>query len=256
MAEPADGLWPVVKVLDQMDRYYVAYMLIHNWYRWRDDGGALPTLTALQKVVGLSPRQSVDFVAMLATHRFITVECAPNDRRAKLLAPCANLIAAIGRSGRLFVAAADGIERRADRSAGLSDHGRLGRLLMRSASMVLASGSLLSPFPRVLRFAERTGGYPLLAAVMGAYYAIHVPHAPEGSTLNARALAQRFGVSPTHVSNLLSESRQLGWFSIGSDGALTALADDLREEFEQWSAWQMAHYTALMVPDTSRPPAL
>ncbi len=245
-------MWPVVKVLDQMERYYVAYMLIHNWYAWRDGCGALPTLSALRKIVGLSPRQTIDFVAMLATHRFITVENAASDRRARLLAPCPGLIVEIGRSGRLFVAAADEIEKRVDRAPDLGDHDRLGRLLMRSASTVLASGSLLAPLPRVLQFSGRTGGYPLLTAVMGAHYARHVPEAPASVSLNGRALAQRFGVSPTHVSNLLSESRQRGWFNIGVDGKLEELSDDLCDEFEGWAALQMAHYTALMVADPAR----
>ncbi|MDJ1156652.1 hypothetical protein QNA08_00100 [Chelatococcus sp. SYSU_G07232] len=221
-------------------------MLIHNYYAWRCANGALPTLSALQKVAGQSARQTAGFVAALKAGRFIVAEPDPGDRRVKRLRPAPAMVAEIGRSVRLFVAAVDEIEGRLPpRAAMLGDADRLGEVLHRSAAYVLANGTLIHPFPRVLQFAERDCGYPLLAVVMGAHYAETVPGTPPAARLSIRAPAERFQVSPSHISNLLREAEQQGWFAVGDGGRLLFLRDGLLSEFEQWAACQMVHFDAL-----------
>ncbi|OYX06545.1 MAG: hypothetical protein B7Z15_16375 [Rhizobiales bacterium 32-66-8] len=247
MAEEAPIAWPVYKLFDQLHRYVVAYMLIHNYYAWSLHGAAAPTLTALQKIAGSSPRQTAGFVAALRAGQFVTIAPEPGDRRTKLLRPEPAMVAEIGRSARLFLAALDEIQPELPpRHLYLADPERMGDLMRGSAAAVLADGTLLHGFPRVLHFAERDCGYPLLTAVLGAHLAETTQDSPPALPLSLRALAQRFQVSPAHIGNLLAEAERAGWFTVRDGGRLVEVADDFCAEFEHWSAGQMAHFEALL----------
>ena len=244
MAQTSPVSWPVYKLFDQLGRYLVCYMLIHNYYAWRHAGGGAPTLAALQRVAGSSERQTAGLIAALKAGQFVIVEDDPTDRRQKLLRPAPAMVAEIGRSVRLCIAAMDAIDGHPPERAALFSHAdRLGDVLQRSAAHVLANGTLLHGFPTVLHFAGRDCGYPLLSAVMGAHYAATVPGAPPAVPLTVRSLAQRFQVSPAHIGNLLGEAEREGWFSLGASGPDVSAA--LVDEFEAWAAGQMAHYGEL-----------
>lgn len=256
MAAGAAIQWPYYKLFDQLGRYLVCFMLIHNYYAWRNRGGARPTLSALQKVAGASPRQTAGFVAALKAGRLVEVGRDPADRRATLLRPTPIVTAEIGRSVRLFVGAMDAIEeRRPGQAVALNDPDRLGELISRSGAYVLAHGTLLHAFPGVLHFTLRDCGYPLLAAVVGRHYAETIEGAPPAEPLSRRGLAERLQVSPAHVGRLLGEAEANGWFTVASDGSLARMDDVFLAEFEQWSASQMIHFVGLL-DEMTVPPAV
>ncbi|MCK0208688.1 hypothetical protein MWN33_11685 [Starkeya koreensis] len=243
MATGAALDWPYYKLFDQLGRYLVCFMLIHNYYAWRERGGPAPTLAALQRAAGGSPRHTAGFVAALRAGRLVEVEPDPDDRRATLLRPTERVIAEIGRSQRLFVEATDIVEARSPgRGAALADPDRLGSLISRSAAYVLENGTLLHAFPAVLHFTLRDCGYPMLAAVIGRHYAATVAGAPEGVPLGRRALAERFRVSPAHVGSLFAQAEERGWFALGAAGEIASMDEDFLAQFERWSAWQMVHF--------------
>lgn len=232
-------------MLNQSGRYLLSFMLIHNDYRQRRNGGPRPTLTALQALVGSSARQTAAFVATLKAARLVTVEAVPEDARVRCLRAAPPLVAEIGKSARLFVAAMDRLARRAPgRAAALDDPDRLGALIYRSGAHILQHGMLTAPFQRILSLTERDCGYPLLAAVMGAHYAATVPDAPAALPLSLRALADRLGVSRAHVGNLLQEAEADGWFRT-EERRLVQLDPTLVDEFEHWAACQMVFYDDL-----------
>jgi hypothetical protein len=238
-------VWPTHKMLNQAGRYLVSFMLIHNDHAWRHHGGPPPTLTALQALVGSSARQTAAFVATLKAVRFVTVEADPDDARLKCLRAAPALVAEIGRSGRLFVAAMDRLaDRRPALAGALAEPERLGELVYRSARHVLRHGMLTEPFPRILRLTNRDCGYPLLIAIVGAHYAASVPDAPAAMPLSLRVLADHLMVSRAHVGTLLQEAEAAGWFR--TDGrSLTFFDLSLLEEFEFWAACQMVFYDDL-----------
>ncbi|GGF52671.1 hypothetical protein GCM10007301_10190 [Azorhizobium oxalatiphilum] len=245
-AQAPEG-WPLVKLLDQLARYMICYVMIHNYHAWRQGSGPPPTLSALQGAVQSSARQTAGFVAQLKASRLVMVEPDPADRRVKHLRPTPDVVFEVGRSVLAFVAAAEELSGGATaRSALLAAHAdALGDLLRRSAAFVLAHGTLIHPFPRVLSFARRDCGYLLLCAVMGAHYAATVPGAAPALPLSYRALAGRLRVSPAHVGNLLRDGEREGWFATDARGRLAFMDPTLSAEFELWGAWQMAHYLAL-----------
>ena len=171
MAEKPAVAWPIYKMFDQLDRYVLSFMLIHNYYAWRLEGGRAPTLTALQAIVPSSPRHTAGFVAALKAGQFVTVEHNPADGREKWLRPAPAMVFEVGRSIGAFIACLDEIDGGSPaRSRVLEDADALGGLLQRSAAFVLKNGTLIHAFPRVLHFAMRDCGYPLLAAVVGAHF--------------------------------------------------------------------------------------
>lgn len=119
---------------------------------------------------------------------------------------------------------------------------------------MLRHGTLIAPFPRVLKFAGRDCGYPLLTALVGAHYAVTVPGAPAAVSLSLRGLAERLDVSRAHIGNLLGEAEAAGWIRI-TDGRLTALDPTLLAEFEAWAAGQMLFYDDLAAAILAAPPA-
>lgn len=243
MATGATLDWPYYKMFDQLGRYLVCFILIHNYYAWRDRGGPAPTLAALQKAAGGSPRHTAGLVAALKAGRLVEVDADPADRRATLLRPTPRVVAEIGRSQRLFVEASDHVEQRSPgRAAALADPDRLGGMVSRSAAYVLENGTLLHAFPAVLHFTLRDCGYPLLAAVIGNHYAAMVEGAPPPVPLARRALAERFSVSPAHVGSLFAQAEERGWFAVAPGGSLAGLDEGFLAEFERWSAWQMVHF--------------
>ncbi|MEP9376739.1 hypothetical protein ABLE91_08515 [Aquabacter sp. CN5-332] len=236
-----------MKLLDQLSRYLVCYVMIHNYYAWRLGAGPVPTLSALQRTVEASPRQTAGFVAALKAGRLVIAEPDPDDRRIKLLRPSPEMINEIGRSVRTFVAAAEALEGRAPTHSALLETNpeALGDLLRRSAAYVLEHGTLIHPFPRVLHFARRDCGYLLLCAVICTHYAQTLPGTAPALPLSYRALAERFQVSPAHIGNLVCEAEREGWFSTGTRGQLTVIDAGFLDEFERWASWQMVHYLAL-----------
>jgi len=249
MSRAAPIRWPYYKLFDQLGRYLVCFMMIHNYYVWRNRGGPPPTLSALQGVAGVSARQTAGFVAALKAGRLVAVERDPADRRATLLRPMPTVMFEIGRSLRLFVAATDAIEDHRPARAGLLDDAdALGDMIARSAAYVLANGTLLHAFPGVLHFTQRDCGYPLLTAVFGSYYADLLADDAPAEPLSRRTLAERLQVSPAHVASLLTEAEARGWFALGPGGRVAWIADAFLAEFEQWAAWQMAHFEGLWEP--------
>ncbi|OYZ99072.1 MAG: hypothetical protein B7X99_09350 [Rhizobiales bacterium 17-65-6] len=236
----------MAKLFDQFTRYLTCYVLIHNYYAWRNAGGPLPTLSLLQPAVEASPRQTAGFIASLKAGRLVTVESADGDRRSKLLRPAPEMIREIGRSVQAFVAAGEALDGEAIIGARLlDDPDALGDLLYRSAADVLARGTLIHPFPRVLFFARRDCGYLLFCEVMRAHYAMTLGTQESMPSLSYRALAERLQVSPAHIGNLLGEADRNGWFTIGARGRLVAMDPGLVAEFEVWAACQIAHFAGL-----------
>jgi hypothetical protein len=232
-------------MLNQAGRYLVSFMLIHNDHAWRHHGGRLRLSPRCRPSSDPAPVRPPPFVATLKAARFVTVESHSDDAQLKCLRAAPPLVAEIGRSGRLFVAAMDRIADRQPTAAGaLAETERLGELIYRSARHVLRHGMLTEPFPRVLRLTNRDCGYPLLIAVVGAHYAASVPDAPAAMPLSLRALSDRLTVSRAHVGNLLQEAEAAGWFR--TDGrSLTFFDPSLLAEFEFWAACQMVFYDDL-----------
>jgi len=245
MVGAAPAAWPVYKLFDQIDRYIVSYMLIHNYYCWRNAGGPAPTLSALQRIVGTSARHTAGLVAAMKIGHLILSERPTDDRRIQHLRPAPAMVREIGRSVLLFVAAADEIEGHPGNRM-LEDVSALGDLLHRSAAYVLRHGTLIHPFPRIFHFAKRDCGYLILTAVLDAHYRQAFPGEDAAASLSYRALARRFQVSPAHIGNLLSEAEHHGWFATGPGGRLAAIDMALVTEFEQWASWQMIHYADLV----------
>lgn len=240
---PPDG-WPLYKLFDQFNRYVASFMLIHNYYDWRDGHGAAPTLAVLQRRVNWSPRQTAGFVAGLKAGQFIHTQDDPRDRRNKLLRPGATIIREIGRSYRLFARALDEIVERSGPPPPFEDVEWLGRLIQRSAARVLACGTLIHSFPALLHLTQRDCGYPVLTAIMAAHYCALLPGLGVAPGLTRRALAQRFQVSAAHIGNLIAEAESHGWFSRGGEGVKPTAT--LCDEFELWAAVQMLHIAQLV----------
>lgn len=238
--------WPIAKLFNQFGRYMVGFLQIHHYHAWRHYGGPLPTLARLQATSSLSPRQTASIVAGLRAGGLLTIEPANSRSRGHILAPSRQLTAAITRSMLAFLRAADAlelpIEPRASRIE--SDSTLQNELVYRSAAFVLTgNGTLLDPFPRVMHFATKDCGYLILTAIMAAIYA-HLA-GERSPSLSYRRLAKHFRISPSHVGNLMTLAMRERWFATDGRGRIVHAEQSFIEEFEHWSALELAHYASI-----------
>jgi hypothetical protein len=231
--------WPVFKLLDQFNRYMVAWLLVHDHCEWRRNGGPPPTLSQLQARQALQPRQTAAVVAILKSARLIRSTPLAEDRRVQQLEPLPPLIREVAQSPLAFLRAGDLLLDTQVAPAIAGDDETVATIIHGSAASVLSGGPVL-PFPRVLHFATRDCGYLILTAVMAAHYARITGEA--SGPLTPRALAQRLQVSPSHVRNVLGDAIARGWFRIGRRPATLDMEVDFISEFEQWACWQIAHF--------------
>ena len=255
MVEPAPAGWPVRKLLNQLERYYTAYMLIGQYYGWSNHGAAVPNLSRLQAISGQSPRQTATFCAMLQARNLISIETLPGDRRQKILRPAESLIREVGRSCAAFVQAYDLVAGSALALPFEQDAGVLGEMIFLSAARVQGIGSVISEFPTVLQLAGYDSGYPLLVALVLSRY--RRAAGEEGISLTQGALAERFQVSESHVGNVLGHMRQARALLACGPQEL-GVTEELVDEFEDWCAAEMAHYAdlaqrAMAYPESCHP---
>ncbi|MDW6025395.1 hypothetical protein SAZ10_26900 [Mesorhizobium sp. BAC0120] len=238
MIEPSPLSWPIRKLLNQFDRYYAAYMLIWNFYGWREQGGPAPTLSRLKTVSSLSPRQLTSFVNLLKDSGLVSAEPVTGNRRQSVLRPQPRLVREIGRSCVAFLAAYDHIHGAALARLAESSADRIGRMIWGSARHVLEAGTVIAPFPTVFAMAGYDGGYPVLTAIMADHYRRLAGR--DRIALTYSALAERFQVSRSHVGNVVTWLHRSG--AIEADRSASAA---LVDEFERWCVAEMSHYAAL-----------
>lgn len=245
MVEPAPAGWPVRKLLNQLERYYSAYMLIGQYYGWRNHGASVPNLSRLQAISGQSPRQTASFCATLEARNLICIETLATDRRQKVLKPADELIREVGRSCAAFVQSYDAIAGSALALPIAQDASLLGELIHLSATRVRGSGTVIAEYPRVLALSGYDCGYPLLVALILSHY--RRSSGKEMFPLTHNALAERFQVSESHVGNVLGYLRQAGALVPISGGDDVIVVEGLVDEFERWCAAEMTHYHALAI---------
>ena len=254
MIEPAPAGWPVRKLLNQLDRYYSAYMLIGQYYGWLNHGAAVPNLSRLQAISGQSPRQTASYCLTLQARKLVFVETLAADRRQKVLRPSDSLIREVGRSCAAFVASYDAIAGSALACPVMREADVLGEMIYLSAARLRRSGTVISVFPRVLALSSYDCGYPMLVALILAHYRHR--SGKEMFSLTHSALADRFQISESHVGNVLAHLRQVGAVVPASDRGNVVVAEELIDEFECWCAAEMAHYANLAARAATREEAI
>lgn len=243
MIEPAPAGWPVRKLLNQLERYYSAYMLIGQYYGWRNHGAPAPNLSRLQAISGQSPRQTASYCLTLQARKFVFIETLATDRRQKILRPSDGLIREVGRSCAAFVASYDAVAGSALAGSVAQEADMLGEMIYLSAEHVRRSGTVIAEFPGVLALSGYDCGYPMLVALILAQYRLR--SGKEVFSLAHSALAERFQISESHVGNVLGHLRQLGAVVPANERGDAVVAEALVEEFERWCAAEMAHYAGL-----------
>lgn len=234
--------WPVCKMLDQFNRYMIAWLLVHDHCEWRLNGGPPPTLSRLQAYKAMQPRQTASVVATLRSAQLIRSIPLAQDRRVRQLEPLPALVREVAQSPLAFLRAGDLLLGTRQAAVIAGDDWMLARVVHGSAVSVLRGGPVL-PFPAILHFATRDCGYLILAAVLAAHYARAAGEQPE--PLAHRALAQRMQVSPSHVRGVFADAEARGWFHPARHLATIDVDRALVEEFEQFACWQIAHFQAI-----------
>ncbi|TBY71967.1 MarR family transcriptional regulator [Rhizobium leguminosarum bv. viciae] len=240
-------LLPANKLFAQKQRYFASFVLIYLYVQWLQARNPAPSLALLQRSVPGSPRQTADFIKGLRDRGLITAESLDTDRRTQILKPSLQLMREIAHSPLAILRASEfevpPLLIRPDDLA--MDETLLAHWLALSAERYAIKDDLFGPFPIIVRHSERDAGHLVLCAVMAEALRQRIAAAKVYGSLTYRALAERFDVSRQHISNILDEAADKGWYCVSPGGELALMPDDTLLQFETWVAGQMAHYRRL-----------
>lgn len=113
-------------------------------------------------------------------------------------------------------------------------------LVYRSAQFVFEHGNLLDAYPRIRTFTDKDCGYLILSAVMASAFDVETE-----PSLSCRRLARHFGISRSHVGNLIAMAASSGWFATDGQGRLSYISLSFVDEYRRWAASELAHYATI-----------
>ncbi|MBB3593480.1 hypothetical protein FHX08_003883 [Rhizobium sp. BK529] len=240
-------LLPANKLFARKQRYLVCFVLICLYVQWLEGRGPAPALALLQRSAPGSPRQISDFITGLRDRGLIIATSLETDRRTQILKPSLLLMREIAHSPLAILTASELCAPQVPirpQDLGM-DENLLAFWLALSAERYARKDDLFGPFPIIVRHSERDAGHLVLCAVM--VEALRQPAAIRKASggLSYRALAERFDVSRQHISNILDEAAEKGWYCVSAGGELALMPDDTLLQFATWVAGQMAHYRRL-----------
>jgi hypothetical protein len=212
--------------------------------RFGVDGGAtygrlLEICTRRQEV---SPRVLKTMLAILKFTRFVETVSRDTDRRSKIYRPTARMDQFVNLWLSYAVAALDSLEPEMQRTRMLrEDPGFADRFLVSGGREHLTGTPPADRMPEFMAFfGARDGAGAAVLSVMQA--------AIDGTRVPSRAaIAKRFGLSKTQVSNVLAAGEAIGFFTLDGAG-VPAATPHLRDTFASWISIELAFYARHMQP--------
>jgi hypothetical protein len=212
--------------------------------RFGADGGAtygrlLEICTRRQEV---SPRVLKTMLAILKFTRFIETVRRDTDRRTKIYRPTARMDQFVNLWLSYAVSALDLLEPGMQRTRMLrEDPGFADRFLVSGGREHLSGTPPADLMPEFVAFyGARDGASAAVLSVMLA--------AIDGTPVPSRAaIAKKFGLSKTQVSNVMVTGEGLGFFTIDGAG-VPAATQHLRDTYASWISIGLAFYARHMQP--------
>jgi hypothetical protein len=212
--------------------------------RFGADGGAtygrlLEICTRRQEV---SPRVLKTMLAILKFTRFIETIRRDTDRRSKIYRPTARMDQFVNLWLSYAVSALDLLEPDRQRTRMLrEDPGFRDRFLVSGGREHLSGTPPADLMPEFVAFYGACDGAS--AAVLSVMLA-----AIDGTPVPSRAaIAKKFGLSKTQVSNVMVTGEGLGFFTIDGAG-VPAATPHLRDTYASWISIELAFYARHMQP--------
>lgn len=237
------------KVVTEAWRFEMLVYLLHL-YDTRDpaDPRSGLTLSNLQKLCArmdcASPGRVLAILGIMRLGGYLHSERSEADSRLKYLAPSPAFIGVVEGWSRRVCQIVDAITPDADLAVSHATHPRLGWEMRRfGAEGLIAGWKLLDPFPEVVHFVMRDGGWMLLATCVARALAPSRGLEIAPVSLDLRAFAPRFGVSRSHLRRVLESAHREGLLlAPPRDGADIRLAPRLVASYLACFASEYANY--------------
>jgi len=210
--------------------------------RFGDDGGAsysrlLELCTRRQEV---SPRVLKTTLALLTLTGFVETRRGTTDSRQKFYHPTARLLDYTRQRVSHAARVLDLLEPQLQRARRLEEDPNFLRRLLAAAGRGAIDGT--PPAERMPEFMAFYGGQegaaPLVFSVILADF--------DGLAVPSRAaIAKRFGLSKTQVTNLIADAARLGYVSVDDKG-VPAATPELRATFQRWVSIELAYHARHM----------
>jgi hypothetical protein len=205
-------------------------------------GRMLEICTRRQEV---SPRVLKTMLALLKFTGFVETVCSSTDRRSKMYRPTARMGEFVDLWLSYAVAALDALEPQMQRTRMLrDDRGFPDRFLVSGGRDHLTGTPPADCMPDFIAFyGARDGASAAVLAVMLADI--------DGTPVPSRAaIAKKFGLSKTQVSNVMAVGDAQGFFTLDAAG-VPAPTQFLRDSYARWISIELAFYARHMQPQAS-----
>lgn len=206
-----------------------------------DDGGATYSrlLDLCSRRNEVSPRVLKTMLALLSLTGFVNTRRGTRDSRQKFYHPTPRMHAFVRQRVVGAARVLDVLEPECQRAAAFEASDGLRRFLVSSGRQLSSGEALIDRMPEFIAYyGGPEGAAPLVFSVMLADF--------DGTPLPSRAaIARRFGLSKTQVSNLIADGAQRGYLALDAKGVPMA-TDRLRAEFPRWIAIELAYHARHM----------
>lgn len=235
------------KVVNEHGRFLISSLALQlHLHRDPTQPGAGLTLSRLRELCtqhGIASTGRVTaFLALMRLAGFLVPASDARDRRAKVLVPTERMMAHV----RLFTAvqfkAIDTLYPASDHSQRLErEPGFLEDFHRAAGGYFLRGCRLPDAFPEMDLFIAADAGYMVLMALFLQLPTVEGRAVPGTVDMPHGASARRFGVSRSHMANLMRGAEQGGFLvADGSGGRGLRVNDTLVDLVERWFAAQMA----------------
>lgn len=194
----------------------------------------------------VSRRTLKTMLALLRLAGFIQASISPSDRRVKIYRPTERMMGFVRRWLSYPVATLDVLEAEYKRTHSLHhDPGFIERFLVSGGRQFTTATPPTERVPELSFFADGPEN-AFLVLVVVRFAEMH------GTPVGSRAeIAHRFGLSKTHVTNVLMGGAERGFFSF-DDAGIPSTTAAARALYDRWVALELAFYAENMRPLDAR----
>ncbi len=204
------------KAVTEFNRFQIIVFTLHL-YDTADPGDPTTglTLTRLQRLCGQYGLASAGgvaaFVGLMMLAGYLKRQPSGHDKRVVHLAPTDKFLAIVEKWNNTLLQSLDAIMPEGEFAKAHLDHPRFGwDMRRRSAEKILAGWQPLEPFPEVLHFVGRHGGWMLLLCCVAELLRQGNRSEIVPISVDLTAIGQSFGVSRTHLRRMLEEAHAKG----------------------------------------------
>lgn len=228
------------KIFGRALQSHAAGRLVVQHFQWQRQGAVRPTLALLQRQAGSGERTLATFIAVLRITGMVNAEPDTHDRRVRYLVPGPRLLDGLRTWVMHHLQCAEALGALAGGHAARlrGDDDYFATFLCRADTILNRLSEHRGRFGGWDWFDQRDGGGRVAMLLLREHCRTAAPYAQGGTAphfpLRAQELAERLGVSHSHVRNLVNDATAEGLLTQDARRGLVALTPRFEADLRHW----------------------